>query len=195
MQYKLLLSSLTLLPGKRAVVVCDFSENYLCKYQDEVQSAHWGYSQVTVHPTVLYYPCGDCKALVTDYIVFLSDDILRDAHFVDYVLDRTRQHLLKEGITQLVVWSDGCAAQYKSKLHFFCSSKSREVERAYFGSRHGKGPCDACGGGIKTAVDLDVLGGEVIVQNAQEMFDHLSQNYVPPESTVPAATRRCLLKS
>ena len=59
MQYKLLLSSLTLLPDKRAVVVCDFSENYLCKYQDEVQSAHWGYNQVTVHPTVLYYPCGE----------------------------------------------------------------------------------------------------------------------------------------
>ena len=41
---------------------------------------------------------------------------------------------------------------------------------------------------VKTAVDLDVLGGEVIVQNAQQMFDHLSQNYVLPESTVPAAT-------
>ena len=53
MQYKLLLSSLTLLPDKRAVVVCDFSENCLCKYQDEVQSTHWGYNQVTVHPTVL----------------------------------------------------------------------------------------------------------------------------------------------
>ena len=29
---------------------------------------------------------------------------------------------------------------------------------------------------------------QVIVQNAQEMFDHLSQNHVLPESTVPAAT-------
>ena len=118
----------------------------------------------------------------------MSDDILHDAHFVDYVLDRTRHHLRKEGSTQLVVWSDGCAAQYRSKLPFFYSSKSREVERAYFGSRHGKGPCDACGGVIKTAVNLDVLGGEVIVQNAQEMFDHLSQNYVLLDSTVPAAT-------
>ncbi|KAK7478839.1 hypothetical protein BaRGS_00029938 [Batillaria attramentaria] len=38
-----------------AVAVFDFSENYLCRYQDEVHAVRWGYSQVTVHPVVTYY--------------------------------------------------------------------------------------------------------------------------------------------
>ena len=62
-----------------AVVVCDFAENFLCKYQDEVQSAHWGYSQVTVHPTLLTYSCPHCNDTVTDYLIFLSDDLYHDA--------------------------------------------------------------------------------------------------------------------
>ena len=43
-EYKSLLAQLPAL-HKTAVAVCDFAENHLCKYQDEVHSAHWGYSQ------------------------------------------------------------------------------------------------------------------------------------------------------
>ena len=50
---KQLLAKMQSLP-RTAVVLNDFSENYLCKYQDKVQSAHWGYNQVTIHPIVLY---------------------------------------------------------------------------------------------------------------------------------------------
>lgn len=184
MQYKLLMNSLTsAMPNKTAIAVCDFAENHLCKYQDEVQSAHWGYkyNQVTVHPTVLYYPCATCDNLVTEYIVFLSDDLVHDAPFVNLVLTTTEQHLNDLGIEKIVVWSDGCAAQYKSKLPFFYAAKSQNIERAFFGSRHGKGPCDACGGVIKMAVDRDVLGGEVVVQSAEEMFNHLTANYLLPD--------------
>ena len=53
MQYKLLLSSLSSLPKKPAVAECDFSENYLCEYQGEVQSAYWGYNQDSVYPNSL----------------------------------------------------------------------------------------------------------------------------------------------
>ena len=30
-----------------SVLVCVFAENYLCRYLNEVHSAHWGYNQVT----------------------------------------------------------------------------------------------------------------------------------------------------
>ena len=32
----------------------DFAENYRTSYQDEIQSTHWNYSQVTLHPTIVY---------------------------------------------------------------------------------------------------------------------------------------------
>lgn len=65
-ELKQLLCKLTPLPGNgTAVIINDSSENYLCKYQDEVQSVHWGYNRVSIHPgSVLYYPC-HCGDLIT----------------------------------------------------------------------------------------------------------------------------------
>jgi len=40
-----------------AIMIIDFSENYLCKYSSETQSVHFGVSrqQVSLHTGVLYY--------------------------------------------------------------------------------------------------------------------------------------------
>ncbi|KAE8737051.1 hypothetical protein FOCC_FOCC017492 [Frankliniella occidentalis] len=38
------------LPPRKAVAQMDFSMNYSCLYQDEVQNYHWCKKQVTVHP-------------------------------------------------------------------------------------------------------------------------------------------------
>ena len=175
---------MTKLPSlpKTAVAVCDFAENHLCKYRNEVHSAHWGYSQVTVHPCVLFYPCQACEELVTDYLVFLSDDLSHDAHMVEVILSQIKHHLQKEaGVENFIIWSDGCAAQYKSKLPFYYISQNPDVQRAYFGSRHGKSPCDSCGGVIKTAVDEDVVGEGLTIQSAESMYCHLMQHYTLPD--------------
>ncbi|XP_035824226.1 uncharacterized protein LOC118477139 [Aplysia californica] len=42
------------LPRGHAMCTVDFAENYLCKFQNEVQSAHWSYRQVSVHPCVFF---------------------------------------------------------------------------------------------------------------------------------------------
>ena len=76
-----------------------------------------------------------------------------------------------------------CAAQYKSKLPFYHLSNACDkvaMERCYFGSRHGKGACDACGGVIKIAVDDDIRTGECIVQNAASMYQHCCENFILP---------------
>lgn len=45
------------LSEEEVLLRCDFSENYNCKYSEEVQSMHFGGSraQVTLHTSVLYY--------------------------------------------------------------------------------------------------------------------------------------------
>ncbi len=35
--------------------ILDFAENYRTAYQNEPQSIHWQYEQVTVHPIVTFY--------------------------------------------------------------------------------------------------------------------------------------------
>lgn len=63
---------------------------------------------------------------------------------------------LKSIMIYEVQFTDGCGAQYKSKTPFHDLSTSKDdightVERSYFGSGHGKGPCDGIGSVIRTA--------------------------------------------
>ena len=126
---------------------------------------------MTVHPTVLTYSYPYRNDTVTDYLIFVSDDLCHDASMVKTILAQTTEHLqsIMEKLVKMVVFSDGCAAQYKSKLPVYHLSNTCDklaMERCYFGSRHGKSACDACDGVIKIAVDVDIRTGECIVQNA-----------------------------
>ena len=51
------------LPDGWAVAYLDFAENFLCKFQDEVESAYWSYKQVTLFPYVHFYRCGRINRL------------------------------------------------------------------------------------------------------------------------------------
>lgn len=42
------------------VLNIDFSENYSCVSQHEIQTAHWYHEHVTIHPVVAYYNCTKC---------------------------------------------------------------------------------------------------------------------------------------
>uniref|UniRef100_A0A2C9L8U7 Uncharacterized protein n=1 Tax=Biomphalaria glabrata TaxID=6526 RepID=A0A2C9L8U7_BIOGL len=71
--------------------------------------------------------------------------------------------------------NDGCAAQYKGKLNFVDLSFSKEdtnvsIERHYFGSRHGKGPCDAEIGVVKKNATLAIKRRMAIISDAKGLF-------------------------
>ena len=53
---------------KTVILNMDFSENYSCASQHEVQSAHLDHNQITLHPTVSYYnwPVENCSKTVTE---------------------------------------------------------------------------------------------------------------------------------
>ncbi len=50
------------------------------------------------------------------------------------------------------------------------------MERTYFGSRHGKSPCDALGGIVKSAARRYVKSRRELIRNAQELFDFAKSN-------------------
>ena len=84
-----------------------------------MQSAHWRYNQFTVHLFVLYYVCTDCNEMVTDTIIYLSDDINHDPHLAKAVSDRCKKTFQNKPLEKYVIFSDGCSSQYKSGLPFF----------------------------------------------------------------------------
>ncbi|XP_070550272.1 uncharacterized protein [Ptychodera flava] len=164
-------------PPADTVVLCmDFAENFACQLQNEIQSAHWSHNQVTLHPVIAYY--NENGNVIREAIDIISDDLNHDSHAVHEFLIKVNDHLR---ITRelhpdkMVIFSDGCAAQYKSRTPFADVSFAEEdlmctMERNYFGSRHGKGPCDGEGGVVKAALTRAVKNEHLIPASAQAVF-------------------------
>lgn len=65
-------------PSHWVILNMDFSENYSCVNQNEVQSAHWGHNNITIHPAVSYYRCPNenCNDTIQESLIFVSDDLV-----------------------------------------------------------------------------------------------------------------------
>jgi hypothetical protein len=174
------------------VLLCsDFGENYICRQQDEAQSAHWSYDQVTLHPTVAYYRCPECEEPMHESFVFISEDHKHDHHAVHHFTTLVNEQLLSRGLTieTEIQFSDGAPTQYKSKINFVDMSLCQEeigfhVEKHFFGSRHGKGPCDGEVGVLKRCIINGVKTRKVMIRNAMEFYEYgKSQLSLPKEGT------------
>ncbi|OWF48334.1 uncharacterized protein LOC110453200 [Mizuhopecten yessoensis] len=189
-QYSQFVEIRTNMPNGWIVLTADFAENYRTFYQDEIQSAHWQYQQVTVHTTVAYYRCPprNCKDVVTESMVCFSEDLKHDASSVHAYLMTLDEHLSKSvEIVHQVQFTDGCSCQYKSKEPFMVITSDDydfTVEIKNFGSRHGKGPCDGLGAVVKQATKRAVERREVIVRTARDMYNYCVKNLTLDESHV-----------
>ncbi|XP_033122022.1 uncharacterized protein LOC117121038 [Anneissia japonica] len=143
------------IPEATVIMVMDFPENFTCFYQNEIQGAYWGKNVVTIHPIVCFYLCPQHNVPVREYLDFIT----ADSHAVAEFVTRAVTHLGEErglSVCRIIQFTDGCSAQYKSKTQFFDISQAMPdlnttMERDFFGSCHGKGPCDGEGGVIKNS--------------------------------------------
>lgn len=172
------------LPLQAVVLVMDYAENYSVSTQHEVQGGHWYQQQVTIHPMIAYFKCPDptcnLQTPVREIIDIISEDNKHDSSAVHYYTAIAATHLIKvRGITvqRLIQYSDGCSGQYKSKTPFTDLSFGSEdlgiptVERHFFGSRHGKNPCDGEGGVLKNCADRAVRSEkDVEITSAEDFF-------------------------
>ncbi|GFO00318.1 Cc8l18.2-like protein [Plakobranchus ocellatus] len=162
-----------------AIVTLDFSENYLCEKQDQPQSSYYGYMQVTVHPCVLYYNCS-CGDRKTDNVTIITDELNHSSALVEQIVHHVMNYLQEKlpSLKKVVIFSDGCASQYKSKIPFAHTLKLGEiynVERCYFGPWHGKNHCDALGGILKQAATRAVKARQSVIQNATDLHRFASE--------------------
>jgi hypothetical protein len=130
-----------------AVVVFDFAENYSCLRQGEAQSAYYSRTQVTLHPMVVTINNKD--GTMRDSVVGISDDLTHDNSAVESFIHALFLHLSihHPQVQTIIVWSDGAASQYKSKLPLYnisktFGSKEYKVVWNFYGSRHGKSAAD-----------------------------------------------------
>ena len=129
--------------------------------------------------------------------VFISDYLNHDAHAVHHFQVMAVNALKARGMifTKVIQFSDGCGAQYKGRTNFVDVSHAAEdtgvpTEKHFFGSRHGKGPCDAEIGIVKRMVSSAVKARRAVVSNANKLSTtarHLSPGHQHLMYTATAA--------
>lgn len=179
------------LPKDSCLCILDFAENYTCCYQDEVQGAYWTQNAATVHPIVCYYHCNQCEEVLTESLVFISDDLNHDYHAVNAFQTTACQHLKETRQLQLshiYRYSDGCAQQYKSKGPFSDVSYGSTdfgvlIHHNFSGSRHGKGASDGESAVVKSAATTAVKVGAAVIRNAEELYQFAQENLTKSPDT------------
>ncbi len=160
------------------VLHIDFSENYGCKLNSEIQSYHFAGSrkQVTLHTAVAYTSKG------TQSYATLSPSLRHDeravwAHIMPVLEDVMLEH--KQAIDILHVISDGPVTQYRNKTNCFLLSQVpftmgfKHVTWNFSERSHGKGAPDGVGGAVKRTADKYVLRGSDL-QSPRDFYQFLS---------------------
>ncbi|CAH0404767.1 unnamed protein product [Chilo suppressalis] len=164
----------------------DFSENYNCKYGQEVQSAHFGGSkaQISLHTSVYYNTNLESPNNLIDSTSFctVSENLRHDPvaiciHLIS-IIKRIKE--LSPNLQTLHILSDGPLTQYRNKSMFFliATLMSKEFSISsiiwhYSERGHGKGAPDGVGGCIKRICDSHVAKGND-VSNLDELMACLS---------------------
>ena len=150
---------------------------------------HWCHEQVTIHPSCISYRCpvNDCNQLVLHEIVHISDDLKHDAHLVKKFQLANYQILSKCGVQihKIIEFTNQAPSQYKNKSAFkYLSEEARPYQRNFFGVRHGKGPCDACAGHVKSRLRTLVKTEMCIIDTSKSCFEAAKEHL---ESAWPAS--------
>lgn len=189
------------LPLNEVVCVHDYSEGYSCRQQDELQSEYFDVAKVSLHITILYRHAVESidgktstendPQIIKEHLFVISDDEVQDYHSVHKAQELVKGYLedqLKITINKLHEFTDGCAAQYKSRhcigdLSCCLADYGFNVQRSYFETSHAKGEQDAAGANVKQKVSQAVLRKTAVIRNAKEMKDFLAENFTTPAAS------------
>lgn len=170
------------LSNGNVVAQLDFAENYTCTSYDEVQSAFWNKSMVTIHPIVVYYRDASGK-LVHKSLAIASEELSHTAAAVLTFLKHLMPILtdLFPGMTTIHYISDSPTSQYRNKYMFnvIAGHKDRfgiSASWHYFEAGHGNGPCDGVGAVAKRMADNAVKREKHVIQDAKGFFDWASES-------------------
>ncbi|CAC5378511.1 unnamed protein product [Mytilus coruscus] len=182
------------LPIGHCVTVHDFSENYKCTEQNEIQSTYFQKLEVSLHVTILHrhsvleYDGKDSTEeepnIVTEQFFVISPDQKHDHHYTHCVQNLVSEYLksINCEISVMHEFTDGCSSQYKSRhcmgdVSYSCSDFGyAKILPNYFETSHARGPQDAAGGFIKKQADLAVIRGTHVIQSSSDLFDYAQSN-------------------
>ena len=93
------------------IMIMDFSENYKCLFQNEVQSAFFDQTLVTIHPIMCYYR-QKVEDLFKYSITCITDDLKYDSTLVKVFEDRSFAIIEEQQrFDPIYQWTDGISVR------------------------------------------------------------------------------------
>ena len=162
------------LPVHECIIQMDFAENFSCRSMDEVQTAYWHQTGVTLHPTLIYYKQEELKH---KSVVIISDEMNHSAATVLSLIDSVVPKVLEidPEMKKIHYWTDSPSSQYRNRFIFHTVAKHQKMYAIsaswnYFEAGHGKGPCDGLGGTTKRLADEAIRQGKTVIQDAKDFY-------------------------
>ena len=157
----------------------DYSENYKCKHQNEIQSAYFGNKSFSLFTACTYY-CKDANIQKLPITVTTEEnDKSRIASMscVNKVITHSMEKI-QQIISTVFIVSDGCASQFRSRFVFSLLAHIQQgiqIQWHYNEAHHGKGPMDGIGGTIKNLIFRRVLSEDVVINTPKEFATFADQ--------------------
>lgn len=188
------------LPPNEIACVHDYSESYCCRQKDEIQSKYFDIAQVSLHISVVYHHAVDSvdgnesteePVIIKEHIFVISDDVTQDydsVHRAQELFDKYLKDEIKIPVVKVHEFTDGCAAQYKSRhcvgdLSCCFADFGCKINRNYFETSHAQKEQDASGSNVKQKVSQVVLRKTASICNRKDMQDFLSSSFMSPTAT------------
>lgn len=154
------------------VIQVDFAENYRLIHQNEIQSAHFCYRQVTIFTCVAWL-AGASKSFAV-----ISDKLTHNKHdvfiFVLNLLNRIKEQY--GHFSKISIFSDGSCAQFKNKYILTTLNDIMKqigcinMEWNFFATSHGKGAVDGVGAIIKRKVWQITKAKNIVLPDALSFY-------------------------
>jgi hypothetical protein len=166
------------LPADHAICHMDFAENYSCSFADEIQTAYFDKSTVTLHPVVVYFRHHETGEVKHKSNVIISNETAHTATTVFAIMKKV-VNVVKEilpSCKMIHYMTDSPTSQYRNRQIFSIVANHDKIFSGiqaawlYFEAGHGKGPCDGVGGTAKRLADMAVRSHKAVIQNAEDFF-------------------------
>ena len=129
------------------VLQIDYAENYTCRAQDEVQSAHWNQAQVALYTSVSWFR----NKIIPHVIVSNTRQHNKSTMvpFTDQILNN-----IPDEVKQIKIWTDGPASQFKNQyvmasMPMLSAKHKVKLSWNLSATSHGEGPTDGVGATLK----------------------------------------------
>jgi hypothetical protein len=153
-QYHQLKTNKEKLQNDHVIVQMDFAENYSCRTVDEVQTAYWSLTPVTLHPTVVYFK--EESTLRHKSLMVVSNTSTRSAStvsaFKDHIIPEIKNYVSE--VKYIHYWTDSPSSKYRNRFIFNVIGNHKEnygciAQWNSFEAGHGRSACDGWGGTTK----------------------------------------------